>query len=452
MSWKNCLLGGLLIFSGNAALAKPLPENFNFIDKILNVKFCYNFKEPRWVFASNKPAEKWPKVSKGVLTLLPDDLANGAAAAILKRGIRPPFEATFEFRTFDEDGGPQYIWNSADGLSFFFYKDGSRYGTPPHGSFMGFASSGGGYAVQMPTYGQRRIRLRAASGLTFQTNPFRQAYTHGEWVPMKVRVYANRVQAWSGERKLLDVALNFDTEFTSMGFSAATGDADSEHQVRKFCIGSIRGEKQPKPESEQETPKEESIKKDDVTKESGPQPKEPDSRPVKEDRPAVPEDPAPVAPAPEPEPVKPASAPVVEEPATPVVEESADVQPQVPEESPVEELPVVEEPEIILPSGPIERYVPPEPEVTPPAIQEPIAQESVAQEPEVQEPVIQGETTAQDIIEPEPEEPVEELVQEEVAQENIELEADELEVISTGEEREDEFIPLYSDDEEESDQ
>ncbi|WP_087110082.1 lectin-like domain-containing protein [Parendozoicomonas haliclonae] len=246
---KGFIYPGILAFGLTAGTAMAAPLSVE--QAPAKVTQCLDFSEKAWAFTSNTKAKAWPKVNKGTLTLLPDNLYSASAAAILRSNLQPPFEVTFEYRTYDDDGGSHLIWNSADGISFFFYKDGASYGTPPTGGFLGFSRSGGGYAVQLPTYGQRQARFRAASGSTFQATPFRQAYTHGQWVPLRVLVQANRVQTWSGNRKLLDVALNFDTQFTSLGFSAATGAADSEHQVRAFCVTPIRQKAtESKPEQE----------------------------------------------------------------------------------------------------------------------------------------------------------------------------------------------------------
>ncbi|WP_281645638.1 hypothetical protein [Parendozoicomonas sp. Alg238-R29] len=322
MLWKKALATSLLALGCQVSLAAPLLPVEQTDEAVQSTQTCFNFEESNWLFSRNKPAIDWPKIKGGVLSLLPDNLFSGAVAAILRSPIRPPFEATFEFRTFDEDGGPQHVWNSADGISFFFYKDGSRYGTPPNGNFMGFSASGGGYAVQMPTYGQRRIRFREASGLTFQTNPFRQSYTHGAWVPLKIHVLPNRVLAWSGDRKLIDVALNFNTEFSDLGFSAATGAADSEHQVKNFCLSPIQSQVVDKKKSERKEEKDVELK---------------------------PESPV----------VASVVAPV--EQAVKKLEEQQIVPPSPVNEETVEQTPVVQpevtpEPEVYLPKGPIEPY------------------------------------------------------------------------------------------------
>ncbi len=209
------------------AEAKPVPAT------------CMNFKEEGWSFHRNSKAKGWPRVSRGVLKLLPDNRYGAGVAAVLKSQMQPPYEVTFEFRTYDDDGGPGLIWNSADGVSFFFLKDGDAYRTPPPGGDLGFAREGGGYAVMLSTHGQRQARLRSADGITFASMPFRSAYTHGKWVPVRIQVGDERVEAWSGQRRLLSVSLNYDTQYSDIGFSAGTGAADSEHQVRNFCIRSL---------------------------------------------------------------------------------------------------------------------------------------------------------------------------------------------------------------------
>ncbi|MCL6270887.1 hypothetical protein M3P05_13235 [Sansalvadorimonas sp. 2012CJ34-2] len=252
MPHGKLLLACLMGLSTTTTMAAPVGQTT-----------CFNFTEKNWSFLNNNFAKGWPKVlAPGELELLPDNMFGAGVAAVLRNSIRPPYEVSFEFSTYDDDGGKNLVWNSADGIAFFFLKSGESYGEPPAGNQMGFSRNGGGYAITMPTYGQRRATFRTSDGLDHKVVPFRQAYTHGEWVPVRIQVMPNRVIAWGGKWGLIDATFNFDMTYNDLGFSAATGRADGLHKIRNFCIRtldslSVRQERAPveeKPESRTEPP------------------------------------------------------------------------------------------------------------------------------------------------------------------------------------------------------
>lgn len=200
-----------------------------------------SFKAKGWTRASNSNASDYPIiVDKETLILLPDDRYGAATAAIFSSLVSPPFEVQFEFNTYDNDGGynGSYIWHSADGISFFFLKKGARYGTPGDGGKMGQSIRGGGLAVSFPMYGSRGVRLSAAGGKALIQRNFRNAYSHGKWIPVSVTVKTDSVTVKSGDKELFTHPVNTEDYQSgdSIGFSAATGAADARHEVRKLCF------------------------------------------------------------------------------------------------------------------------------------------------------------------------------------------------------------------------
>lgn len=202
-----------------------------------------SFNAKGWVSAANHNATDYPiivgrKIEE--LILLPDDRYSAATAAIYANTVTPPFEVQFEFNTFDDDGGynGSQVWHSADGISFFFLKDGTRYGTPPNGGKMGQSKKGGGLAVSFPMYGSRQVRLSETGGRTLTQRYFRNAYSHGKWIPVSVTVKADGVTVKSEDKNLFTYPLDLKNfqHGNSIGFSAATGAADARQEVRGLCI------------------------------------------------------------------------------------------------------------------------------------------------------------------------------------------------------------------------
>lgn len=72
----------------------------------------------------------------GIINLTEDDRYGQGVAIVSNEDISNSFETQFEFQTYDNDGSGS-IWNKADGVAFFFAKDGSNYGDPPTGSRVG---------------------------------------------------------------------------------------------------------------------------------------------------------------------------------------------------------------------------------------------------------------------------------------------------------------------------
>ena len=194
----------------------------------------------RWKAKYNSNAYGYPRVKKDKsLELLPDNLYGGATAYLYNNGAKPPYEVRFEFRTFDNDGGYDggKVWHSADGIRFFFLRHYKGYGVPMSGGGMGRSEVEGGYAVDFPTYGYRRVRITDDSGHSLMQRAFSLAYTNGDWVAVSVMVKNDEIIVKTGSLQLsrkLDTRKN--STGNSFGFSAATGAADSQHMIRNVCM------------------------------------------------------------------------------------------------------------------------------------------------------------------------------------------------------------------------
>ena len=205
-----------------------------------------SFKAKGWVSATNYNATDYPIIvgkKTEELILLPDDRYDAATAAIYANKVTPPFEVQFEFNTFDDDGGysGSQVWHSADGISFFFLKDGTRYDTPENGNKMGQSSEGGGLTVSFPMFGARKVRFSQADGKTLVERNFRDAYSHGKWIPVSVIVKTDSITVKSDDKQLFKYTLNIRDfqQGNSLGFSAGTGAADARHEVRGLCIRNL---------------------------------------------------------------------------------------------------------------------------------------------------------------------------------------------------------------------
>ncbi|WP_153765160.1 hypothetical protein [Endozoicomonas sp. OPT23] len=200
-----------------------------------------SFKNAPWRAFANGNAYSYPRVNRAdELILLPVTVYAGASAYLYTNpdNIKPPFEVMFEFNTLDDDGGMYRVWNSADGIRFFFLRNISRYGQPLAGGSMGRSAVAGGYAVSFPIYGARRARLDDYQGSTIKRVPFSKAYSHGEWIPVKVTVKEGGITVVADNLTLFEQKVNWALGKTgdAMGFSAATGAANSSHMIRNFCI------------------------------------------------------------------------------------------------------------------------------------------------------------------------------------------------------------------------
>ncbi|WP_145912638.1 hypothetical protein [Endozoicomonas montiporae] len=202
---------------------------------------CYTFKEKGWHFYSNKKRPRLPVIGdKSEMLLIPDNQYQTGVAAAISSSVKPPFEVTFSYSTWDDDGSEWAIWNSADGLTFFFLKDISDYGTPPDGDSLGLKPEGDGYAVWLKLYGSRTITLSGQNNMILDWDRFKKAYSQRQWIPVKVTVLKDRIQVEANNQPVLNHHTDIDTRFSGMGFSAGTGAADAEIAVKKLCVTPLK--------------------------------------------------------------------------------------------------------------------------------------------------------------------------------------------------------------------
>ncbi|MGI9273530.1 MAG: hypothetical protein ACR2PT_01550 [Endozoicomonas sp.] len=198
---------------------------------------CYSFKEPEWQFHRSKRKFRLPRIERpGELLLIPDNTFDAGVAAVLTGKAKPPFEATFEYSTWDDDGSTWAVWNSADGFSFFFLKDASGYGRPPTGGTLGLKPGGGGYALSFSLYGYRLAQLTAPSGTVLQRIHFDRAYSDRKWVLVKVTVTDELISIMANQQLILEQPVQLGVAANDLGFSAASGAADAEQKIRNFCL------------------------------------------------------------------------------------------------------------------------------------------------------------------------------------------------------------------------
>lgn len=199
---------------------------------------CYNFRENQWRFQSNQP--NLPTlVKKREMLLIPDNMFNTGVAMIINSDIKPPFEASFRYSTWDDDGSVKARANSADGFTFFFLKDASDLGTPPDGDSLGLKTPGGGYAVRFRLYKTRAVQLTNPEQTVLGSTWFDRVYSNRQWVPVKVKVTDERITVTADNHVILDAPTKIDDTYSDMGFTAASGDADAEQAIKNFCIRSL---------------------------------------------------------------------------------------------------------------------------------------------------------------------------------------------------------------------
>ncbi len=199
---------------------------------------CLIFDASTWTYhrTANNPLNVPTNTS--TLTLTPDDLEDAGAAVMSTADFVAPYRVTFQYRTYDDDGGSSFAsrFNSADGLALLLRKDRTAYGTPPSGGALGVINDGTGHSVQFKTYDNRGIAVEDEAGTQLFFQAENSVYTSGTWRSVSVEVYVDRmVVRYRGDR-VFDQAITWAPGFDAIGFSAGTGGADSEHQVRDVCI------------------------------------------------------------------------------------------------------------------------------------------------------------------------------------------------------------------------
>lgn len=185
----------------------------------------------------------YPQYIDKIITLTPDDTKNQGAVMWWKSQWKPPFQVSFEYSIWDDDGDVKNLWNSADGIVMMFCKNKKDYPTPPSGGMRGFVEDGTGYGVHIATYGyDRGMLLKNGKGVTLDSYPENEVYTDGNWRKVTVEVGENKIRVrldgdlalfWEGE---------IDDEYGGFGFGAGTGGADSEHRLRNIVVSKMKDE------------------------------------------------------------------------------------------------------------------------------------------------------------------------------------------------------------------
>ena len=195
---------------------------------------------PYKMYGNNKFAGfPWYDPQTNTLTLTPVDAYGASAVAFLKEPVPVPFVLSFEFNIWDDDGGKgrKRRWNSANGISVILAKDDSIYNemSPPAGSAMGFFSDGS-MGVFLKTYGTRQVILENGyQMLAIEEEP--AVYTHGEWQKARIEVNADSIIVKFDERTIFEWAGDVPFATPYVLFGAATGGANSRHQIRNVVFG-----------------------------------------------------------------------------------------------------------------------------------------------------------------------------------------------------------------------
>jgi len=193
---------------------------------------------PYQYFGTNNA--NFPKKRGKEIILIPDNQLSAGAAVWLKKSYQPPFSIEFEYSIWDDDGGTDAQWNSADGISVMFCKDAGAYGKPPTGQERGFLNDGTGYGIHIMSYGyDRGIVLTSASGSRLDEYPENNTYTHGDWCPMRIEVRETSVKVYYRDNLAIFWQGKLDGRYGGVGFGSGTGGADGEHKIRSVRVKSL---------------------------------------------------------------------------------------------------------------------------------------------------------------------------------------------------------------------
>lgn len=185
---------------------------------------------------SNNPG--YPSVHDGVITLTPEENYGASGVAFMKKGMPAPFILSFEFAIWDSDGAPGMThWNSADGINVMVGADESVYAAtePPSGGGLAYVPEAGGLRLLFKTYGKRKVEL--ANATTVLAEVFEpRVYTDGEWQAVQLEVTKTGVALRFDDRTVLNWRGDIQSGELSVAFGAATGGANSRHQVRNIVV------------------------------------------------------------------------------------------------------------------------------------------------------------------------------------------------------------------------
>ncbi|KAA3659275.1 MAG: hypothetical protein DWQ10_09155, partial [Calditrichaeota bacterium] len=158
---------------------------------------------------------------------------NKACAAFIDYQLaKEKWIASFDFKI---GGG-----TGADGLSFNFYKDQSKYGTPAAGGALGFMV---GKNQSVPGYGIAFIQYQTQQIALIQNTVFTKLKTVNKTIRtnsfhhVKIQYDNGFIQVYMDEVLALSYTIsNPDYRYSGVGFSAATGLARDNHIIKNFKL------------------------------------------------------------------------------------------------------------------------------------------------------------------------------------------------------------------------
>jgi hypothetical protein len=192
----------------------------------------------RFTLYSNSNNPGYPSVHDGLITLTPEENYGASGVAFMKKGVPAPFILSFEFAIWDSDGATGMThWNSADGINVMVGTDESVYAEtePPSGSDLAYVSEAGGHRLLFKTYGSRKIELANATSVLAEVFEPR-VYTAGEWQAVQLEVTKTGITLRFDDRTVLKWQGDIQPGELSVAFGAATGGANSRHQVRNVVV------------------------------------------------------------------------------------------------------------------------------------------------------------------------------------------------------------------------
>ena len=173
------------------------------------------------------------------MTLTPEDAYGASGVAFMKEKTPVPFVLSFEFKTWDRDGGNDRgrNRNSADGISVIFAADDSDYEKmpPPNGGHMGFFMNSSSLALLFKTFAERKVSLNHGF-LSLLSDEEPGTYTGGAWQKVRVEVNADSMLVMFDDRVVLYHRAALPITEPHIAFGAATGNSNSLHLIRNVVI------------------------------------------------------------------------------------------------------------------------------------------------------------------------------------------------------------------------
>jgi hypothetical protein len=181
----------------------------------------------------------WLDSKIGILSLTPEDAYKASGVAFMKESTPIPFVLSFEFKTWDRDGGDDKgrLRYSADGISVIFAEDDSDYEAmhPPAGGAQGFFTNGSSLALRFKTWDKRRVILNHGF-LKLAGDEEPGTYTGGDWQKVRVEVNPDSIIVLFDDRVVLYWRGTVPITQPHLAFGAATGNSNSLHLIRNVVL------------------------------------------------------------------------------------------------------------------------------------------------------------------------------------------------------------------------